>query len=75
MKQVHEVYTTVDTKCVVKFSSEDISEAQEFMNDYNTQHPDDQCRILSLYTYTKLEYNATNQKSTTDSADEVHGVS
>ena len=75
MKLVHEVYTVENHKYITKFSSEDISEAQEFMNDYNTQHPDDQCRILSLYTYTKLEYNATNQKSTTDSADEVHGVS
>ena len=75
MKLVHEVYAVENHKYLTKFSSEDISEAQEFMNDYNTQHPDDQCRILSLYTYTKLEYNATNQKSTTDSADEVHGVS
>jgi hypothetical protein len=57
MKLVHEVYTVENHKYITKFSSEDISEAQEFLREHNTQHPEDEYKILSLYTYNKKEDN------------------
>lgn len=77
MKEVHEVYTTVGYKYVVKFSSEDKESAVEFMQKHNAEHPEDQYRIMSLFTYYKIPNNGntTNQTSSANSIDEVHGIS
>ena len=77
MKEVHEVYTTVGYRYVVKFSSEDKESAVEFMQKHNAEHPEDQYRIMSLFTYYKIPNNGntTNQTSSANSTDEVHGIS
>lgn len=62
MKQVHEVYTVEDNKYVVKFSSEDKDIAYEFMYKHNADNPDNQYRMMSLFTYNKIEYETETNK-------------
>lgn len=77
MKEVHEVYTTMGSRYVVMYSSEDRDSAMEFMRKHNAEHPEDEYRIMSLFTYHKISNNGntTNQTSSANSTDEVHGVS
>lgn len=77
MKEVHEVYTTVDSKYIVMYSSEDRDSAMEYMRKHNAEHPEDEYRIMSLFTYYKISNNGntTNKESSANSTDEVHGVS
>ena len=64
MKELYEVYTVEDNKYKVVFSSEDKDVAYEYLN----QHADKDYRMLSLFTYQKI--NNETETSTEESSKE-----
>lgn len=61
MKELYEVYTVEDNKYKVVFSSEDKDVAYEYLH----QHADKDYRMLSLFTYQKI--NNETKTSTEES--------